>query len=59
MTNYSCDAIRAFADKEAEKIWQGMPSRKLPTDVQRVARRKLRMPDNAATPEDLRVPRHQ
>ena len=48
--------IRAFADKEAEKIWQGMPSRRLPTDIQQVARRKLRMLNNAATLEDLRIP---
>lgn len=48
--------IRAFADKEAEKIWQGTPSRRLPTDIQQVARRKLRMLNNAATLEDLRIP---
>lgn len=48
--------IRTFADKEAEKLWQGTPSRKLPTDIQQVARRKLRMLNNAATLDDLRVP---
>ncbi len=48
--------IRAFADKEAEKTWQGTPSRRLPTDIQQVARRKLRMLNNAATLEDLRIP---
>jgi len=48
--------IRAFADKEAAKIWQGTPSRKLPADIQQVARRKLRMLNNAATLDDLRVP---
>jgi proteic killer suppression protein len=48
--------IRAFADKEAEKIWQGTPSRKLPAGIQQVARRKLRMLNNAATLDDLRVP---
>ena len=48
--------IRVFADKEAEKIWQGTPSRKLPTDIQQVARRKLRMLNNAATLDDLRTP---
>ncbi len=47
--------IRAFADKEAEKIWQGTPSRKLPTDIQRIARRKLRMLNNAAALDDLRA----
>jgi proteic killer suppression protein len=48
--------IRNFTDKEAEKIRDGMPSRRLPADIQQVARRKLRMLDNAVTLEDLRVP---
>ena len=48
--------IRTFADKEAEKIWHGTPSRRLPTNIQQVARRKLRMLNNAATLNDLRVP---
>ncbi|MGH8116079.1 MAG: type II toxin-antitoxin system RelE/ParE family toxin [Rhodanobacteraceae bacterium] len=48
--------IRAFADREAEKVWLGTPSRRLPTDIQQVARRKLRMLNNAATLDDLRVP---
>ena len=48
--------IRTFADKEAKRIWQGTPSRKLPTGIQQVARRKLRMLNNAATLDDLRVP---
>lgn len=48
--------IRNFADKEAEKIWGGTPSRQLPTDIQTVARRKLRMLGNAAVLVDLRIP---
>ena len=48
--------IRNFADKEAEKIWEGAFSRRLPTDIQLVARRKLRMLNNVATLEDLRAP---
>jgi toxin HigB-1 len=48
--------IRSFADKEAEKIWEGTPSRRLPGDIQSVARRKLRMLNNAATLDDLRIP---
>ncbi len=48
--------IRNFADKEAEKIWSGTPSRRLPADIQSVARRKLRMLNNAFTLDDLRVP---
>lgn len=48
--------IRNFADKEAEKIWLGTPSRRLPANIQAVARRKLRMVANASVLDDLRVP---
>ena len=45
-----------FADREAEKFWNGTPSRRLPADLQTVARRKLRMLNNAENLNDLRVP---
>ncbi len=48
--------IRQFKDKEARKIWEGTISRKLPMDIQVVARRKLRMLNNARRLNDLRVP---
>ena len=48
--------IRTFADRETARVWSGEVSRRLPTDIQVVARRKLRMLNNAATLEDLRVP---
>ncbi|MGH8128761.1 MAG: type II toxin-antitoxin system RelE/ParE family toxin [Gammaproteobacteria bacterium] len=48
--------IRSFTDKEAEKIWAGVGSRRLPADIQPVARRKLRMLHNALTLDDLRIP---
>ena len=48
--------IRDFADKEAEKIWEGTVSRRLPHDIQAVARRKLRMLNCAKQLEDLRIP---
>lgn len=48
--------IRNFVDKEAEKICGGTPSRRLPNDIQAVARRKLRMLNNAETLDDLRIP---
>lgn len=48
--------IRNFADKEADKIWSGSPSRRLPANIQLVARRKLRMLNNAVTLDDLRIP---
>jgi proteic killer suppression protein len=48
--------IRNFAGKEAEKIWRGTPSSRLPADIQSVARRKLRMLGNASVLDDLRIP---
>jgi proteic killer suppression protein len=48
--------IKSFASRETEKIWNGIISRKLPTDIQRVARRKLRMLNNAKTLDDLKAP---
>jgi proteic killer suppression protein len=48
--------IKSFRDKEAERIWRGEVSRKLPRSIQQVARRKLRMLNNAQSLEDLKVP---
>jgi toxin HigB-1 len=48
--------IRSFIDKEAEKIWKGTASRRVPFGIQNVARRKLRMLDNAVNLNDLRAP---
>ena len=48
--------IRNFADKEAQRIWSGTASRHLPGEIQHIARRKLRMLDNAAALSDLRIP---
>jgi proteic killer suppression protein len=48
--------IRTFASKETEKIWRGYQSLKLPSEIQQIARRKLRMIHNAQTINDLRIP---
>jgi proteic killer suppression protein len=48
--------IRRWADGEAEKLFALQRSRKLPTDLQRVALRKLRMLDAATTLSDLSIP---
>lgn len=48
--------IANFSDREAEKIWDGTPSRQLPANIQSVARRKLRMLNNATNLNDLRIP---
>jgi len=53
---YSSIVIKNFRSKETEKIWQGQRSRRLPQTIQQVARRKLRMLNNARILDDLRVP---
>ena len=48
--------IKEFGDKESEKIWKGIRSKKLPSEIQHVARRKLRMLNSAQDVNDLRIP---
>lgn len=48
--------IRSFKSKEAEKIFHRQRSRQLPSDIQAVALRKLRMLNRAVSLQDLRVP---
>lgn len=48
--------IENFRDEEAEAVWRGETSRKLPGDIQKTARRKLRMLNNAQLLADLRSP---
>ena len=48
--------IQSFGDKETEKIWNGFRSKKLPNEIQQIARRKLRMINNAQGINDLRIP---
>ena len=48
--------IVTFADKEAERVWNGRHSRKLPPDIQVRSRIKLLMIDAAESLEDLRNP---
>ncbi len=48
--------IASFGDKETEKIWNGIPTRNLPINIQQYGRRKLRMLNNAESLMDLRIP---
>lgn len=48
--------IDSFSCKETEKIFNRQYSSKLPTGIQKVAFRKLRMLHRCSTVEDLRVP---
>ena len=48
--------IKSFKCAETQKIWEGRFSKKLPSDIQHIARRKLRMINNAQNLNDLRIP---
>lgn len=48
--------IRSFAEKETERIWNGLHSRKLPTEIQDRALDKLKMLNRAKSLDDLRNP---
>jgi proteic killer suppression protein len=53
---YNLAVIKTFKDDETQKIYQRQRSRKLPSDIQQVALRKLRMINNSISINDLRVP---
>jgi len=55
VTKYVC-MIVSFGNKETEKIWNGEWSKKLPNEIQEIARRKLRMLNNSQHLNDLKIP---
>jgi toxin HigB-1 len=48
--------IVSFGDRETERVWDGIRSHKLPSDIQATALRKLRLISGARTLNDLRLP---
>ena len=48
--------IVSFGTKETEKIWNGERVKKLPNEIQEIARRKLRMLNNSQNIADLLFP---
>lgn len=48
--------IKSIADTETERVFRREFSQRLPSDIQSVASRKLRMLNNASTVNDLRSP---
>ncbi len=48
--------IVSFGSKDTEKIWNGERVKKMPIEVQKVGRRKLRMLNNSVDIADLRIP---
>lgn len=55
MRYYLC-MIESFICKETKKIWNQQYSKRLPTDIQRIALRKLIMLHRAKDINDLRQP---
>jgi proteic killer suppression protein len=48
--------IRSWGSKETKKVWDGIRSAKLPLEIQRIGRRKLRMINNSLDMDDLKIP---
>lgn len=48
--------IVSFGNSDTEKIWNGIRVKGLPTEIQNVGRRKLRMLNNSVDITDLRIP---
>lgn len=48
--------IKSFKDKEAEKVFAGRFSRKLPPNIHKIAERKLIMLNYSTSLNDLRTP---
>lgn len=48
--------IISFGSKDTEKIWDGERVKKMPTEIQHIGRRKLRMLNNSQNLSDLRIP---
>ena len=53
---YNLSMIRSFKDKETEKIYNQVFSKKIPVNIQKIALRKLMMIDAAERLSDLKVP---
>ena len=48
--------IKSFGDRDTERLFQRQRVKRVPTDLQRPALRKLRLLDAAENINDLRVP---
>jgi proteic killer suppression protein len=48
--------LTSFGDKNTKKIWEGERVKGLSTEIQEMARRKLRMLNNSQDLTDLQIP---
>ena len=53
---YNSSMIKSFADKETKLVFDEIFSKKLPSDIQKIALRKLLMLSKAKCLNDLRIP---
>ena len=53
---YNTFVIKTFNDEETQRVFNRERSKKLPSDIQQVALRKVRMLNNAYILADLRIP---
>ncbi len=56
VSRYIASMIKSFATKETAAIFSGLAVRRLPLDMQQIARRKLLQIDNALAITELRIP---
>jgi len=47
--------IISFGSNETEKIWNGERVEKLPSEIQQIGRRKLRILNNSQSINDLKI----
>ena len=48
--------IISFGNSETDQVWLGNRVKQLPTEIQNIGRRKLRMLNNSINLADLRIP---
>ena len=48
--------IVSFRSKQTEQIWTGSRVKKIPIEIQKIGRRKLRMLNNSQSIADLKIP---
>lgn len=48
--------ILSYGSKDTQKIWVGERAKKIPSEIQQIGRRKLRMLNNSQSLIDLQIP---
>lgn len=48
--------IKSFKDKETEKLYNDLSTKKIPNNIKKIARRKLMLIDNVSSLQQLTIP---